>query len=122
MEIVAHHMGRPAADIFGAPDFPHDDDFWTQDTGSPSGGQDFLAELTQHIPDRGEHQIRYYGHCSNRSQGVRQKVLKATLVPKPVLPLTRQQLLLRLSWAALITAQEIQLENSAAGTGLHECA
>jgi hypothetical protein len=24
---------------------------------------DFLAELTQHIPDRGEHQIRYYGLC-----------------------------------------------------------
>ncbi|MBD3243222.1 MAG: hypothetical protein GF331_21715 [Chitinivibrionales bacterium] len=28
---------------------------------------DFLAELTQHIPDKGEHQIRYYGHYSSFS-------------------------------------------------------
>jgi len=33
---------------------------------------------------------------------VRQKALKAALVPKPVLPLSRQQLQLRLTWAALI--------------------
>jgi len=26
---------------------------------------DFVAEVTQHIPDKGEHQIRYYGHYSN---------------------------------------------------------
>ena len=24
---------------------------------------DFLAEVTQHIPNKGEHQIRYYGLC-----------------------------------------------------------
>ena len=24
---------------------------------------EFLAEVTQHIPDRGEHQVRYYGLC-----------------------------------------------------------
>jgi hypothetical protein len=63
---------------------------------------DFLAEFTQHVPDRGEHQIRYYGWYSNKSRGVRQKALKVALVPKPTQTLTRQQLLLRLTWAALI--------------------
>ena len=33
---------------------------------------------------------------------MRQKALKAALVPKPTQTLTRQQLLLRLTWAALI--------------------
>ena len=27
---------------------------------------DFLAELTQHIPDKGEHLVRYYGWYSYR--------------------------------------------------------
>jgi hypothetical protein len=30
---------------------------------------DFLAEITQHIPDAGEHLIRYYGWYSNKSPG-----------------------------------------------------
>ncbi len=30
---------------------------------------DFLAEVTQHIPDPGEHLIRYYGWYSNRTRG-----------------------------------------------------
>jgi len=63
---------------------------------------DFLAEMTQHIPDRGEHQIRYYGHYSNKARGMRQKVLRGALVPKPVQVLTQQQLRFRLTWAALI--------------------
>jgi len=29
---------------------------------------DFLAEVTQHIPNPGEHQIRYYGWYSNTTQ------------------------------------------------------
>src|SRR5262245_17859667 len=32
---------------------------------------DFLAEVTQHIPDAGEHLIRYYGFYSNKSRGLR---------------------------------------------------
>jgi hypothetical protein len=32
---------------------------------------DFLAELTQHIPNKGEHLIRYYGHYSNKARGCR---------------------------------------------------
>ncbi len=34
---------------------------------------DFLAEVTQHIPNRGEHQLRYYGWYSNKSRGQRAK-------------------------------------------------
>ena len=63
---------------------------------------DFLSEMTQHIPDKGEHQIRYYGFYSNKSRGMRQKVLREALVPKPTQPLTQQQLRFRLTWAALI--------------------
>jgi hypothetical protein len=32
---------------------------------------DFLAEVTQHIPDAGEHLIRYYGWHSNKTRGQR---------------------------------------------------
>jgi len=32
---------------------------------------DFLAELTQHIPDKGEHLVRYYGRYSHRQRGRR---------------------------------------------------
>ena len=34
---------------------------------------DFLAEVTQHIPNKGEHQVRYYGWYSNKQRGVRSK-------------------------------------------------
>ena len=34
---------------------------------------DFLAELTQHIPNKGEHFIRYYGHYSNKTRGMRSR-------------------------------------------------
>ncbi|MBN1760535.1 MAG: transposase [Chitinispirillaceae bacterium] len=33
---------------------------------------DFLAEVTQHIPNKGEHQIRYYGWYSNKKRGMRE--------------------------------------------------
>ena len=32
---------------------------------------DFLAEVTQHIPDKGEHLVRYYGWYSHRRRGMR---------------------------------------------------
>ncbi len=32
---------------------------------------DFLAEVTQHIPDKGEHLVRYYGWYSHRHRGLR---------------------------------------------------
>jgi len=31
---------------------------------------DFLAELTQHVPDKGEHLVRYYGCYSHRRRGM----------------------------------------------------
>jgi hypothetical protein len=31
----------------------------------------FLAEVTQHIPDKGEHLVRYYGWYSHRQRGIR---------------------------------------------------
>ncbi|MBN1575453.1 MAG: transposase, partial [Chitinispirillaceae bacterium] len=34
---------------------------------------DFLAAVTQHIPDKGEHQIRYYGWYSNKRRGMQGK-------------------------------------------------
>jgi hypothetical protein len=34
---------------------------------------DFLAEVTQHIPNKGEHQIRHYGAYSNKNRGWRAK-------------------------------------------------
>ena len=34
---------------------------------------DFLAEVTQHIPNKGEHTVRYYGFYSNKSRGMRAK-------------------------------------------------
>jgi hypothetical protein len=37
---------------------------------------DFLAEVTQHIPDKGEHLVRYYGWYSHRRRGLRAKPLR----------------------------------------------
>ena len=37
------------------------------------GPLDFLAELTQHIPNQGEHLALYYGHYSNKARGLRAK-------------------------------------------------
>lgn len=34
---------------------------------------DFLAELTQHIPNQGEHLVRYYGFYANKARGLRAK-------------------------------------------------
>jgi len=34
---------------------------------------DFIAEVTQHVPDKGEHLVRYYGWYSNKSRGMRAK-------------------------------------------------
>jgi hypothetical protein len=62
---------------------------------------DFLAEVTQHIPDPGEHLIRYYGWYSNQTRGQRAQrrpAAAATGIPArwPTAPEARQ------GWAALI--------------------
>ena len=38
---------------------------------------DFLAEFTQHIPNKGSHLIRYYGWYSNKSRGLRKNAAAA---------------------------------------------
>ena len=66
---------------------------------------DFLAELTQHIPNKGEHLIRYYGCYSNKARrmvnGVEAPPAGAPAVPlgsPPTLP----DRLARRRWAMLI--------------------
>jgi hypothetical protein len=74
---------------------------------------DFMAELSVHVPDRGEHTTRYYGWLSNRSRGDRAKARAAALpsgaAPGPpptdgteaAMPAqTRKRF--RLAWAALL--------------------
>ena len=34
---------------------------------------DFLAAVTQHIPDKGDHQINYFGWYSNKTRGMQMK-------------------------------------------------
>ena len=42
---------------------------------------DFLAAITQHIPDKGAQMVRYYGWYSNKMRGVRQRGVPPELVP-----------------------------------------
>ena len=41
---------------------------------------DFLAAITQHIPDKGVQMVRYYGWYSNKMRGVRHRGLPPELV------------------------------------------
>jgi Putative transposase len=63
---------------------------------------DFLAEVTQHIPDAGEHLIRYYGWYSNKSRGQRahRPSSAAATNASPAQPPTAREA--RKGWAALI--------------------
>lgn len=64
---------------------------------------DFLAEVTQHISNTGEHQIRYYGRYSNKKRGMTENIKKpvAPLLPG-MQPDTAFRRKCRLTWAALI--------------------
>jgi hypothetical protein len=63
---------------------------------------DFLAEVTQHIPNAGEHLIRYYGWYSNKSRGQRAKTLRSAAAGTglPAHPPTARAA--RKGWAALV--------------------
>jgi hypothetical protein len=66
---------------------------------------DFLVEVTQHIPNKGEHQIRYYGWYSNKKRGLHEKTKpKALPVPGVAEPDTPFRRKCRMTWAALIKA------------------
>lgn len=73
-------------------------------------GAQWLALLLQHIPDKGEHLVRYYGWYSNRSRGMRQQQEKekqknknqtdGTVDEAPVDPEFKRNA--RAAWARLI--------------------
>jgi hypothetical protein len=65
---------------------------------------DFLAEVTQHIPNKGEHQIKYYGWYSNKKRGMTEKTKKpvAPALPGRSEPDTAFRRKCRMTWAALI--------------------
>jgi hypothetical protein len=43
-------------------------------------GAEWLKLLIRHIPDKGEHLVRYYGWYSNRCRGERRRMLEASMV------------------------------------------
>ncbi len=43
---------------------------------------DFLAAITQHIPDKGAQMVRYYDWYSNKMRGVRHRGLPPERVPR----------------------------------------
>jgi hypothetical protein len=79
----------------------------------PNNLLDFLAEVTQHIPNKREHQIRYYGFYSNKNRGLQKKryselaeekkprVEQIPAMPETDTPFRKK---CRITWAALIKA------------------
>ena len=49
-------------------------------------GPDFLATITQHIPDKGAQMIRYYGWYSNKMRGQRHRVQNGGFPADPLRP------------------------------------
>ena len=63
---------------------------------------DFLASVTQHIPNKGEHQVRYYGFYSNKRRGMQAGKRTKTTDELCGEHLSDLQLKCRITWAALI--------------------
>jgi hypothetical protein len=62
---------------------------------------DWLAQLTTHIPNRGEQMVRYYGYYSNKSRGLRKKAGTDDQVPALIdSDISRKAF--RKNWARLI--------------------
>jgi hypothetical protein len=59
---------------------------------------DFLAEVTQHIPNKSEHLIRYYGWYSNKKRGMQEKKVAQPGQPEPDTTVRRKG---RMKWGAL---------------------
>ncbi len=53
---------------------------------------DFLVELTQHIPEKGEHLVRYYGWYSHRLRGIRAKLRRIEKPELEQVPMDRSAL------------------------------
>jgi hypothetical protein len=94
-----HRFPEPAADdLFGATSRGVARNFQVFDP------LDFLAELTQHIPNPGEHLHRYYGHYSNKARGIRAKQADQNEFdpPQPNANSERTDPAARKRWAMLI--------------------
>ena len=52
---------------------------------------DWLAAMTSHVPNKGEQMVRYYGHYSNASRGLRQKKNLDDLIPSLLEPESSSQ-------------------------------
>ena len=61
---------------------------------------DWLAQLTCHIPNRGEQMVRYYGYYSNKCRGQRKKAGTGEIEPSVTEPTA--SFASRKSWAHLI--------------------
>ncbi|OGP95413.1 MAG: hypothetical protein A2157_18500 [Deltaproteobacteria bacterium RBG_16_47_11] len=59
---------------------------------------EWLAAITSYVPNKGEQMVRYYGHYSNASRGLRQKNLD-DLIPSILEP---EDLKPNHTWARLI--------------------
>ncbi len=73
------------------------------------GALDWLAQLVNHIPNRYEQMVRYYGYYSNKSRGMRKKAGMDDQVPALV-ESGISSAAFRENWARLI--QKICLELS----------
>ena len=62
---------------------------------------DWLAQLTTHIPNRGEQMVRYYGYYSNKMRGMRRKTGADDAVPALMEPVLTSRAF-RKNWARLI--------------------
>gem|GEM_PF-3170013 len=62
---------------------------------------DWLAHLAPRIPDKYEHTVRYYGHYSNKSRGMRKKAQMDDQIPT-VAPGEMSAKQFRQNWARLI--------------------
>lgn len=65
---------------------------------------DFLAAVTSHIPNRGEHLVRYYGYCSSVQRGRRRRKgrERMPLGPPPLSDDTAPAKAARANWARFI--------------------
>lgn len=62
---------------------------------------DWLAQLTTHIPNKGEQMVRYYGYYSNKSRGLRKKAGIDDQLPALIEPgMSSKEF--RQNWARLI--------------------
>ncbi len=63
---------------------------------------DFLASVTQHIPNKGDHMLRYYGWYSNMKRGMQNGEAKNHPAADKREELSEYRLRRRITWAALI--------------------